>query len=106
MPIANMVVAVDVAMGVVVTQSPLPVEAPFWKPGFARAPVVGRRRRKIGPGLSACRNRQTCGSQHRRSYDDPFRTHAELNSHHDPAVTRPPLQMPVIGAYANFGTCW
>jgi hypothetical protein len=83
MPIANVVVAVDVAMGVVVTQRPLPVEAPFRKPGVTWAPVVGRRR-NIGLGLSACRNGQSCASQHRRSYDDPFRTHAELDSHHDP----------------------
>jgi hypothetical protein len=42
MPIASVVVAVDIAVGVVVTKGPLPVEAPFRKPCFARAPVIWR----------------------------------------------------------------
>jgi hypothetical protein len=41
-PIASVVVAVDITMGVVVTKGPFPVETPFRKPGFARAPVIGR----------------------------------------------------------------
>jgi hypothetical protein len=41
-PIASVVVAVDVDVGVVVTEGPLPVEAPFLKPRFAGAPVIWR----------------------------------------------------------------
>jgi hypothetical protein len=67
MPIASVVVAVDIAVGVVVTQGPFPVEAPLRKPGFARAPVIRRHLRKTGLGLSARRQPQPRGSNHRRS---------------------------------------
>lgn len=75
MPIASVVIAVHIDVGVVVAQGPLPVEAPFLKPCVARTPVIGRRRRNAGVGLSAPRHSQSCRSHRRRNYDDCFRRH-------------------------------
>jgi hypothetical protein len=103
MPIAGVVVAVDIAVGVVVTQGPLPVEAPFRKPGVARAPVIRRRQRKTGLGLSARRKPEPRRSHHRRSYDDRFRSHAALDSQHDQAVTSPVSRRGQTGAGGTIG---
>jgi hypothetical protein len=89
MPIANVVVAIDIAVGVVVTGGPLPVEAPFRKPGVARAPVIRRLKRETGLGLSAHRKPKSRARRQRRSYHDRFRCHAALDSRRDRAVTRP-----------------
>jgi hypothetical protein len=76
MPIASMVGSVDIAVGVVVAQGPLPVESPLRKPGVARAPVIRRRQRKTGLSMSAPRKPQPRASRHHRGHDDCFGSHA------------------------------
>ena len=59
MPVVAVVVAVDITVGVVMAEGPLPVEAPFGKPSVTRAPVIRGLENISGLRLSGRRRPET-----------------------------------------------
>jgi hypothetical protein len=77
-PVSTMVSTVAIAVMVIVAGTPVEVEAPLRVPIIAWAPVIQRRKARLGLGGTRRQPQtgqpQTCGHQHRRckTYASPF----------------------------------